>query len=121
MSWASWPVTWFRGDSMRTRQGSADATDAKRRTASRSSKPRTPSLNEHVASRHLAPETAYLARVPRFPDLTRKLQDLESVPMRKSDQPARQQLVVKWLVSYRPQRLCEPLHDLATGIDAYGI
>lgn len=56
-----------------TRQGAADATDAKRRAASRTSKPRAPSLNEHDASRHLAADTAYLPRVPRFPDLTRKL------------------------------------------------
>ena len=56
-----------------TRQGAADTTDAKRRAASRTSKPRAPSLNEHDASRHLAPDTAYLPRVPRFPDLTGKL------------------------------------------------
>lgn len=56
-----------------TRQGSADAADAKRRAARRTSKPRARSLNEHDASRHLAPDTAYLPRIPRFPDLTRVL------------------------------------------------
>lgn len=53
-----------------TRQSPSDAAEAQRRAASRSAK--SPSLIERDASKHLAPETAHLSWVPRFPDLIRK-------------------------------------------------
>ena len=55
-----------------TRQGSGEAADTERKAASRSAKPQAPSLDERDASRYLAPETAHLPQVPRFPDLIRK-------------------------------------------------
>jgi hypothetical protein len=56
-----------------TRKGSGEVADGQRRAASRSAKPQAPGLHERDASKLLAPETAYLPRIPRFPDLIGKL------------------------------------------------
>ena len=56
-----------------TRQNPGQAADEQRRALARSAKSQVPSLSERDASRHLAPETANLPWVPRFPDLLCKL------------------------------------------------
>lgn len=55
-----------------TRQGPGEAADAQRVAASRSAKPKSPSLIERDASRHLVSEIENLPSVMRFPDLARK-------------------------------------------------